>query len=483
MSYEEATAILCDIERNVDVACLRHDGLDIWPLLRLMLWRQLTGGGDAGPAAPAARAEGWLGKLRLAARALLRSGRGLSKAGAVFFVAGGERSAVMAGKALSPIGDSLKDYAGTAGISSVTLDASQAAAPYGEPFSVRPEIALAFLRARLARLTGAAAAFPGLEELDAYLKRAYPQLRLDRAQLLEELRLIAGVKRSFLPVLKAIAPKAVFLACYYHPIAMGLILACRARRIRTIEVQHGQQGDYHGMYANWSKAGAGGYALMPDIFWCWGQQSADRINRWSRPSWPAQQAIVGGNPWMARQIHQPDSAAEEALLSKVFAGGKTHVLVALQPVEDALPAPIREAIALSPPRIRWLIRFHPKMGADRKAEIRGTLTATGKDNFEMDLASSLPLARLLKRADFVITLWSSVAYEALLFGAHPIIAHENGQKSFKSYIDRGLFSYVGSSQGILDLLARGRTQRIVENNPYIETREEVIFDKLRWSVS
>jgi hypothetical protein len=485
MEYKEATAILCDIELHVAVERLRHGDLDIWPLLRLMLWRQLAGAGSpAMPPPPGSRTARQFERFALAARLLFRPKTAYPKAEAVFFIAKDERSTMVAGKAMSPFGDSLKDYAGKMGIPALALDGSPTASPYGAPFSVESEIALAFVRARLSRLRGASSpAIPGLKELVTYLSRAYPQLRLDRWQLQEELRLIAAVKRSFVPVLEAIAPKTVFLACYYNPIAMGLIQACRALGIRTIDVQHGQQGDYHGMYANWRKAGPGGYALMPDNFWCWGTQSADRINAWSRPSWPAQQAIVGGNPWMACQIHQPGSTEEDVQLDALFVPGKTHVLLALQPVDDAQLLPIQQAIALSPPHIRWLVRFHPKMQAERRVEIRKGLQALGTANFETELSSSLPLAGLLKRTEFVMTLWSSVAYEALLFGAHPIIAHENGRKSFQLYIDQDLFSYVASTQDILDLLARGRSHRIAEDNPYIETREDVIFEKLRWAVS
>jgi len=487
MEYQKATAILCDIEANVAVERLCLEGLDIWPLLRLMLWRQLAGGA-AGPASSTRAAAGTaekFEKLRLAAYALLRSKSAYPKAEVVFFVASEERSVEIAGKAISPFSDSLKDYAETAGISALTLDASHTISPYGKPFSVRPEIALAFFRARLQRVmnTCSAPTISGFDELDDYIRRAHPHLQLDRGQLLGEIRLIGALKRSFQRVLSAVSPKAVFLVCYYQPAAMGMILACRALGIRSIEAQHGQQGDYHGMYANWTKAGREGYALMPDNFWSWGQQSAERINKWSRSSWPAQVAIVGGNPWMARQIHKPGLPEEEVQLDTLFVAGKTHVLLALQPIEDALPAPIQQAIAHSPPDIRWLIRFHPKMLAESKAEIQSRLQGMAVRNFEIALSSSLPLAGLLKRTDFVITLWSSVAYEALLFGAHPVIAHENGLKSFRSYIERGLFSYAGSAEDILTLLRQGKPEPVREEQPYIETREEVILETLRQAVS
>lgn len=484
MEFEEAITVLCDIEQNVAIERLRHEGLDIWPLLRLQLWRQLSGGAsDTGK--PLTRGSRLLQKflqLRLAACALLRSGKAWPKAQAVFFVAKGERSVFFDGRAISPFSDSLRDFALEAGIPSLTLDVSPATASYGTPVSIRPEIALASFRARVGNLIrpagDAVAAVESFKELDDYVRKTYPYIQLDGAQLLEELRLIGAHRRGFLHILKSVAPKVVFFACYYHPAAMGLILACRALGIRTIEVQHGQQGDYHGMYANWTKVQPGGYSLMPDNFWCWGQQSADRINKWSRPSWPYQQAIMGGNPWMARQIHRAGPPAEEARLDALCAAGKTRVLLALQPWEDAVPAPLLKAMALSRD-ILWLVRLHPKMQG-HEPKIRDLLQTAGVRNFEMDLSTALPLAGLLRRVDFVFTLWSSVAYEALLFGARPVILHENGLKSFKTYIDRGLFSYAESAQDILALLEHGKPENVVEDVPYIETREDVIFSQLRW---
>ena len=99
------------------------------------------------------------------------------------------------------------------------------------------------------------------------------------------------------------------------------------------------------------------------------------------------------------------------------------------------------------------------------------------------LSSICTGGELLKRVEFVFTLFSSVAYEALLFGARPVILHENGLNSFKSYIDRDLFGYCGTTEEILALLGRGKPDKAAgEEIPYIETREDVIFGALRWAI-
>src|SRR6185312_4024542 len=218
MEFKQATAILCDIEANVAVERLRHGGFEIWPLVRLMLWQQLAGGAGGAGESPTqtSKAARKFQQLKLAACGFLRMRRDYPKADLAFFISPDERSAVIDGKAMSPFADSLRDYAGKIGISSVALDSSRAVSPYGAPVSLVPEIALAFFRARLSRLMDAKTALPGLDELEGYLRKAHPQLHLNRRQLVEELRLIAALKPIFMRVLKSAAPRAALFVCFYH---------------------------------------------------------------------------------------------------------------------------------------------------------------------------------------------------------------------------------------------------------------------------
>lgn len=479
MEYKEVTAILCDLETNVAVEKLFYRGLAIWPLVRLVLWRQMAGGvttiADASPSR-------WEKLLNQAWLALGSSRQNYPRADAMFLVAEGERRyGEIDGKQASPFADSLREDAENIGFRTVTFDTSGVADPYGNPVRLDGDTArvalVQKLRYRLlARPPGRIAGFAALED---YLHRAHPAVTLREEIVAAEADHILGLKALFARILARVLPRAVFFPCYYQPNSMGCILAARERGIPTVDIQHGQQGDYHGMYANWTRPSPGGYALLPDIFWCWGEQSAERVNRWSRSVWPMHQAMVGGNPWMTRQIAKPGPTEQEAALDEVLKPGMTYVLLALQPIDDALPQVVLDAIAASP-EVQWFVRLHPMMRGGREAAIRAQLDATGNRNIEMTVASSVLLASILRRMDFVVTLWSSVAYEALLFEAHPVIAHPNGLKTFGAYIDKGLFSYATSGSEILAAVRRDKASyRFREDAPYIETRLSVIEDKLR----
>ena len=68
--------------------------------------------------------------------------------------------------------------------------------------------------------------------------------------------------------------KEIYLTCWYTTETMGICAAARQLGIKTIDIQHGKQGKYQAMYSGWTTIPESGYSLMPDKFWCWGNQSA-----------------------------------------------------------------------------------------------------------------------------------------------------------------------------------------------------------------
>ena len=47
---------------------------------------------------------------------------------------------------------------------------------------------------------------------------------------------------------------------------MALSWACYDLKIPSVDIQHGQQGKYHGMYHYWTKIPKFGYHIMPSFF-------------------------------------------------------------------------------------------------------------------------------------------------------------------------------------------------------------------------
>ena len=87
------------------------------------------------------------------------------------------------------------------------------------------------------------------------------------------------------------------------------------------------------------------------------------------------------------------------------------------------------------------------------------------------------------KVDFIVTAWSSMAYEALLFKVHPIIIRQNGADLFKEYIDTKLFTHAPSSQNIIDTIGLDKSSfNFKEKTPYMETdkakMKKIILDLL-----
>ena len=86
--------------------------------------------------------------------------------------------------------------------------------------------------------------------------------------------------------------KHIFVTSFYFPDMLALIYAANKKGIKTIELQHGKQGEYQAMY-NWSEIKSSSINFLPSNFWCWGIESANTINK----SFPDNQ-IAKCCPWL-----------------------------------------------------------------------------------------------------------------------------------------------------------------------------------------
>lgn len=279
----------------------------------------------------------------------------------------------------------------------------------------------------------------------------------------------------FNSIFRAIQPKAVFFACYYSPQTMGMIRACKKLNIKTVDIQHGQQGKYHAMYNHWIKVPKGGYELLPDFFWAWGEKSKQNILKWMPDNTP-HRVVVGGNRWLGKWIDGSlyGNNFEFEDFYRKLGMYERKILVSLQPFDEPLTENLIEAMKLSPKSWIWMLRLHPQM-KNRRDEIISILK--GVNNREIDMSTKLPLYSLLKIADYHITCSSSVCYEALAFETHSIIIHKNGMSLFDEYIKEGLFSYAETKKDIIDIIKKDkRSFKYKEACPYIETSIEVAHD-------
>lgn len=135
-----------------------------------------------------------------------------------------------------------------------------------------------------------------LRDVNKLLRRDAPDLVLSEERILRQIETaFINIQRTD-QMLQVVRPKVVFLSSYTG--AYQVCAACEARSIPVIDVQHGGMHAYHPLAANWRNVPVKGYNLLPDIFWCWNERTAEIIA--STLSLP-HRSIVGGNPKIAHE--------------------------------------------------------------------------------------------------------------------------------------------------------------------------------------
>lgn len=265
-------------------------------------------------------------------------------------------------------------------------------------------------------------------------------------------------------------PKVVLVPCYYVPTNMGLLWAASRMGIPTVDVQHGKQGKFQGMYSHWTSIPEKGYSLLPKWFWTWGQESAENIMRWQRER-RNHRCLIGGFPWLARWKKlgwDSDSFKRPH--------GKKIITVTLQaPVgglKDIFPDFIAEAIKSSPENCLWLLREHPNYRQGRDY-ILNKLQGVDPSKYRIGKDIDFPLYSILANCDFHLTAYSTVCYEAESFSVPTAIFSEIGKKLYEKEISCGRFVFVDNAQGLNRAIVEFTIEKIGEK--YIESD----FDLMR----
>lgn len=287
-------------------------------------------------------------------------------------------------------------------------------------------------------------------------------------------RLIEKYQALFTDILESLRPKAVFLVCYYYTIAMALVRACKALGITTVDIQHGKQGKYHGLYTHWTKIPEDGYELLPDIFWVWGQESHENIQKWHPAGCQHHKPSIGGNRWLAKWSDgnglKLDREAD-SFLNRLDDFDRV-ILVSLQPFDRPLPDHLLEAMQRSPKRWLWLLRLHP-LYKHQKSQVYALMSQLEINNFEVDSATNLPLYALLQKSNHHLTVYSSVCYEALAFSVPTTILGDSGLRLYDDYIRQGLFNYADTADALLASIDKTYLpEQLKESVPYIETSQQ-----------
>jgi len=297
-------------------------------------------------------------------------------------------------------------------------------------------------------------------------------------KLIEEFEIFFETEKLFGEILKIIEPKICFFVCYYTEYIMAFIRACNKLSIKSVDVQHGAQNDYHLFYTNWTKLPLEGYDTLPNFFWCWGEKSAERFTKWSTNVKENHKPIVGSNVWLLKYLDSnllslKTCDTDGSYLQKLK-GKKILITLQSSPPTELFPEILVDAINRSSNKTKWLIRMHPTFMYSQKQkpnrEKLYEIISHNKWDFnkvEIENSSKIPLFYLLKQIDYHITQSSTVAYEAELFDVPTIIIGKLGQENFSDDITKGYFFFADTSEEILDIICSNKKtdQRL---SPYIE---------------
>jgi hypothetical protein len=478
MQLKEVCATLALIEQEHDVNTIELDGVLLWPLIRQCLWLELVSGSQAVGGKPPG--------LRLALSRLAQMSRtflatiGLKRSVSLtevttLFLSRPVYLQQLSGSDL--LFDRIVDP-----LVFLSRNRERVAKHY---ISSWPTDAPLYFPASVLQPAGAGLPPAGAGEFGPQLDEIALSAGLNPESFFRRVNQAWGQYRAWNNAGKQLfrnstGLKRIFLTSWYFPDMMGIIAAAKELGVETIDVQHGKQGKYQGMYSWWTRVPEKGYQLMPDRFWCWGQPSCDHILA-SSPARKTHKPYVGGFPWL-------DFYRE--FISPVTAFNSKHdrrVLVTLQPPAGGHVEPIPDFI------IEYLssgfsagayftFRCHPN-DRGRRAYCQRRLKSVPADRFAISDGTSNLYDDLLQ-ATHHITAYSSCCYEADAFGVPTLLFGHDALDIYGEEIDARAFSWTeGRAEDLDDWLNttnRDKRESSQRGSSYITSSLKAAMSALRW---
>jgi len=229
---------------------------------------------------------------------------------------------------------------------------------------------------------------------------------------------------------------------------LAFLLACRRERIPSTELLHAVDSGGHWFHAPWTTLPETGYELLPNVFWTWTQDEADRIDAWASETRGWHRAVAGGNPSIIRWRSGADdlvrSLDRRVDSMRPSPRAELEVLVALQRgMTEADQAMLWSIIRGSPREWRWWVRPHPLMAVDDRRRLRSSLPR--RVDVPPDEVAALPLLALLRNVDVVLTWSSSTIVEAQSMGIRSVALDEQATIFYAEQFHDGTVRFAGDA--------------------------------------
>lgn len=278
------------------------------------------------------------------------------------------------------------------------------------------------------------------EDFDEFLKKV--NLPLDF--FLKKILRVLNYSILFEKILKKTKPSLVIVEGFYSYTAMGMLLAAKRNKIKTVDIQHGVQSENDFLFSAWTNIPKKGYELLPDIFWCWSNVEKENIDKWTAKSDTLYSSFTGGNPVL--EINDDDENIKyfhQKILAEKDRSSK-NILYTHQ-ASFEISELLFKVIQSSPENWKWWFRFHPQY-PEAQGKVLAKLAKYNFKNVITESVTEYPLPLLLKNVDLHVTEFSSTVLEAEMMGVPSILLSETGVGLFNKQVESGIAKYSSNSE-------------------------------------
>lgn len=291
-----------------------------------------------------------------------------------------------------------------------------------------------------------------LEEFKDWISEHYPYLFVNEYKIYSAVLRILGYKSFFDKYFKKVKPKMLFNDVFSHLRSYGAILSAKEHGIKTVDIQHGLQGQYHHLYGMYNNPPKNGYEILPQYFLGWSQQDGEAIHRWAQYTNGGHEGILGGNLLLSL-IKSGKIDVSNARLDHITKPIATFALQELEDVGERMLSIITETILALNGEYYWVFRMHPVFSTDAdQNKLKKFLSVLDPNEYEIQLNSSMTLFELLTKSDYLLTESSTVSLEALAFDASVIIMSDYGKAYLGEYLNTDDLLFADNKDDLYSIL-------------------------------
>ncbi len=242
--------------------------------------------------------------------------------------------------------------------------------------------------------------------------------------------------------------KIVYTVCYYTNWGFAANVAAHRLNIPTVDMVHGCGREFDVSVGRWPEPKEDGWAMLPNVFWCWDQDQATTVSRWADSS-SKHFPYIGGQLWM--QQWQSD---KQSTMSRLKREGELFVdenckgiriMVTPYYFDDHR---LFDLIEAAPSEWNWLLRMHPNRPQDMK-EAAVIVSSRELNNVQIQWPGSVDLHVVLPLVDVHLTESSSTILESMYYGVPSVAMKDIGRQLFPGEVDSGWLAMAESVDEII----------------------------------